>query len=202
MTRMRRAFSLIELLLVAALLLVMAWMGVMYTLSGQKQSVAIEFRAAALQAAQLVLTRLERDVASLVPGPLAAQPVPPAPGSSVELTRVSEESGRDGLPLDRDGRLMTERVAWRFDAASGQLSRNGETIRGVRMHLVEFTYVPTRPGDPAPPYGDTLVVRLVFVPPEAIGRVTADTPRAEFVTAFHATTGTLEHIHPEWVGDR
>lgn len=199
---MRRGFSLIELLLVAALLLVMAWMGVMYQLSGQKQSVAIEFRAAALQAAQLVLTKLERDVTSLLPGPLAAQAAPPAPGSSVELTRVSDASNRDGLPLDRDGRLLTERVVWRFDAATGLLARNGEPVRGVRMHLVEFTYFPTRPGDPAPPYGDTLAVRMVFVPPEAIGRVTKDTPRAEFVTAFHATSGTLDHVHTDWVGDR
>jgi prepilin-type N-terminal cleavage/methylation domain-containing protein len=197
----RSGFSLLEMLIVFALVLVMAGAALLLRVSGQQQSVAIEFRAAALQSAQLVLTRLERDVSSLVPGPLDAA-AGPMSGPSVSLTRVRDASDAQGLPLDRDRRLLTERVTWAFDAGTGTLARNGEPLRAVRMHAVQFTYFPTRPGDTAPPYGDTLAVRMVFVPPETIGRVGPDTPRVEFVTAFHAPQGTLDHVHPEWVGDR
>lgn len=199
----RGAFSLLEVLIVSALLLAIAGIAVMTRVSGQKQSVAIEFRAAALQSAQLVLTRLQRDVSSLVPGPLGAAGVsPPAPASAVSFTRVSDASGPKGLPLDARDELMTEQVLWRFDPGTHQLMRNGEAIRGVTLHQAEFTYFPARPGDTSPPFGDTLSVRLVFVPPEALGHVGANTPKAEFTTAFHAPQGTLDHVHEDWAGDR
>lgn len=198
----RRGFSLLEVLIVAGVLLLIAGIAVTMRVSGQKQSVAIEFRAAALQSAQLVLTRLQRDVSSLVPGPLTATAAAPAPASAVAFTRVSDSSGPKGLPLDARDELMTEQVAWRFDPKTHQLSRNGEVIRGVTMHQVEFTYFPARPGDASPPYGDTLLVRLVFVPPEALANVGPGTQRAEFTTSFHAPQGTLDHVHEDWAGDR
>jgi type II secretory pathway pseudopilin PulG len=192
----RRAFSFIEVIVVAGLLVVLVGGFVLYRVSGQKQSMAIEFRAAALQSAQLAITRLQRDVASLVPTPLAAQNAP-----AIELTRVSDASSARGLPLDANDALLTEQIRWAFDPKTHMLSRNGEPLRGVLMETVDFTYFPARPGETTPPFGDTLMVRMVCVPVEALGRVTADTPKVEFTTAFHATQGTLERVHEDWSGD-
>lgn len=198
----RRAFTLVEVLVVAGVLLVIVASAVLYRVSAQKQSLALEFRAASLQSAQLVITRLQRDLASLQPGPLSGAPIQPAPAPAVELTRTSERSDSRGLPLDDKDRVLTERVSWRFDRASHQLFRNGEALRAVLMESVEFTYFPCRPGDEEPPYGDTLVVRMVCVPTEALGRATPEKQRAVFSATFHSPQGTVNHMHEDWAGDR
>lgn len=199
---MRRGFSMLEILIVSALLLMAAASAAMVTLSGQKQSVAIEFQAAALTSAQMVFARLQRDLASQVPGPLSALTAAPAPAREVTLTRVSDESDARGVPLDDQDHLKTERVTWKFDPATHLVSRNGEAIKGAPMESVEFTYFPCRPGDIAPPYGDTLIVKLVVVPADAVGKSTPDTPRAFFTASFHSAQGTINHLHENWVGDR
>lgn len=199
---MRRGFSMLEILIVASLLLITAGSAAMYTLSGQKQGLGIEFQAAALTSAQMVFARLQRDLASQVPGPLSALTAVPAPAREVTLARVSDQSDARGLPLDDQDRLLTERVTWKFDPATHLVSRNGEPIRGAPMESVEFTYFPCRPGDIAPPYGDTLIVKLVVVPVEALGKTTPETPRAVFQASFHSAQGTINHLHEDWAGDR
>lgn len=192
----------LEILIVAALLLISAASAAMYTLAGQKQSVAIEFQASALTSAQMIFARLQRDLASQIPGPLSALTAVPTPAREVTLTRVTDDSDARGLPLDDQDRLKTERVTWKFDPATHLVSRNGEPIKGAPMHSVEFTYFPCRPGDIAPPYGDTLIVKLVVVPADAVGRATNDTPRAVFTASFHSAQGTINHLHENWVADR
>ncbi|MBI4862958.1 MAG: hypothetical protein HY815_22250 [Candidatus Riflebacteria bacterium] len=198
----RPAFSLVEVLVVAGVLLAVVAGGVLYQVSGQRQSLALDFRAASLQSAQLVIARLQRDVAGMVPGPLVRTFAEPTACREVTLTRTSDRSDPRGLPLDAREALLTETVRWRFDPASHLLSRNGEPVRAVRMESVEFTYFPCRPGDTTPPYGDTLVVRMVAVPPEALGRVSPRTPRAVYTARFHSPQGTINHLHEDWVGER
>ena len=199
---MRDGFTLLEVLIVAGLLLMLAGGAVMYQTSGQKQSLALEFQASSLQSAQLILARLQRDLVCMVPGPLSTARAQPTPCHEVLLTRVSESSDSRGLPLDEKDRLLTDTVVWKFDPATHLISRNGEAIKAAPMETVDFTYFPCRPRDVAPPYGDTLVVRLVAVPSEALGRSTADTPRAVFNASFHSSQGTINHLHEDWAGDR
>lgn len=199
---MRGAFSLLEALIVAALMLTMAAGAAFYQISGQRQSVALEFQASSLTSAQIVLARLQRDLVGMVPGPLSAAQAAPAPRNEVQLTRATDQSPMWGLPLDDKDHLVTETVVWKFDPKTHLLARNGDPIKAAPMEAVEFTYFPCRPGDPAPPFGDTLVVKLVVVPVEALGKVEAQTPKAVFTAAFHSSQGTINHLHENWAGDR
>jgi len=185
-----------------ALLVGIAMGTVLYLVSGQRQSVALDFQAAALQSAQLVVSRLQQDVSNLVPGELAGTFATPTPSPTIHLLRVSDAVRSDGLPLDSQDLLLVEPVSWAFDPGSHLLYRNGDPLRSAPLESVEFTFFPCRPDDPTPPYGDTLVVRLVAVPVEALGKVTSSTPRSSFTVAFHSTQGTVNHLHEDWVGDR
>ncbi|MBI4864654.1 MAG: hypothetical protein HY815_31020 [Candidatus Riflebacteria bacterium] len=196
------AFTLVEVLMVAGLVSGIVLGAVFYHVTGQRQSTALDFQAAALQSAQLVVGHLQQDLSNLQPGVLSGTYAAPTPSQGVDLTRVVERSGARGLPLDAQDAPLVESVAWRFDPATHLLYRNGEPIRGAPLESVEFTFFPCRPDDPTPPYGDTLVVRLVAVPLEALGRATAQTPRAVFTAAFHSSQGTVNHLHEDWVGDR
>jgi type II secretory pathway pseudopilin PulG len=201
MKHQRNAYSLLEILVVLALLLSMVGAFVLYYVSGQKQSLSLGFQAAALQTAQIVVATLQQDLASFVPGPLAGTYAAPTPAFSVRLTRVSDSSNSLGLPLDPHDELQTEAVNWVFDPQTHELTRNGETVHSGPLESAIFTFFPSRPGDPTPPFGDTLILQMEVVPTEALGHVTSATPKAAFTVEFHSPQGTVNHLHEEWVGD-
>jgi type II secretory pathway pseudopilin PulG len=195
------AFSLVEIMVVLGLVLGLVGSVVAYRLSGQRQSLALDFQATALQSIQLVLAALERDLSRLDPGPLAGTFSAPTPTRAMLLRCVPSMRDEPGLPLDGlEPRVQT--VRWLFDPATHLVHRQGEPLRSAPLESVEFTYFPSRPGDPTPPYGDTLVVRLVAVPLEALGAANPRTPRVAFTATFHLMNGTINHLHEDWIGDR
>lgn len=196
-----RAFSLVEVLMVVGVLAGLAAGAVLYIVSGQGQSLALDFQASALQSTQLLAGHLQRDVSNLMPRPLLDTFATPVPSNTVSLLRLAETSDPGALPLDGQGQPLVESVNWSFDPQTHLLSRNGEPIRGAPMESVEFTYFPCRPDDPTPPYGDTLIVRMVAVPLEALGRAGVGGPRVTVTAVFHSAQGTVNHLHEDWVGD-
>lgn len=196
----RPAFSLIEIVVVLGLVIGLVGGVVTYRLSGQRQSQALDFQASALQSIQLVLAALERDLARLDPGPLAGTFSAPTPTRAMVLRCVPSLRDEPGLPLD--GLVpRVETVQWQFDPATHLVYRQGEPLRSAPLESVEFTYFPSRPGDPTPPHGDTLVVRLTAVPLEALGAPGPHTPRLSFTATFHLMNGTINHLHEDWIGD-
>lgn len=197
--RRRPGFSLIEIVIVAGLVLGLVSGALFYRTTAQHQSLALDFQATSLQSFQLVRRALMRDIANTIPGPLASTFAAPVPTPAVTLRRVPEVPG---VPLDPAGDPVTEQVSWLFDPGTHLLYRQGEPLRSAPLESVEFTYFPCRPEDPNPPFGDTLIVRMVAVPVEALGRVGKNTPRAEYTFECHLAQGTTNHLHEEWVGDR
>lgn len=197
----RGGFSVLEILIVASLLAALVGGAALYQVSGNRQAVALDFRASSLQSAQLLIVHLQRDLASQVPGPLDPAGAP-THQSELAIVRASDTNGKRGLPLDANDQLLTETVTWKFDPATHYVSRNGEPIKAAPFESVEFTQFPLRPGDPSPPYGDTIIVKMVVVPPDALGKVGPATPKAVFTASFSSSQGTINHLHEDWVGDR
>jgi hypothetical protein len=198
----RRAggFSVIEILLAAALLSGILLGAGVYLVSGHRQSVTLDFRAAALQDAQRVIGRIQEDFSNLVPGRLDTTFAATSPSPGIELMKISSASGEWGLPLDAGGQLLVESISWRFDPETHQILRNEVPIEGAHFESVSFTFFPSRPEDPLPPHGDTLLVHLSVVPVESLGHVTERTLRTELDVALLSIHATVNHLHEDWVG--
>jgi len=197
-----RGFTLIETIVVVGLLTTLLLGYSYYRDASQTQSLALDFQAASLQSAQMLVTHLMRDFDNIVPSPLEVTFTEPTPRTGVAFHRITEGAGILGQPLDSEYVPITEKIEYVFDEKDHRVYRNGQPIRSALFESVDFTFFPVRPQDPAnPPYGDTLIVRMVVVPVEAIEKPKEDTPRSEFIIQFHSPQGTSNHVFEHWIGD-
>lgn len=110
--RPRRGHTLAELACVTAVLAVLLT-ALFFVLAGARRTGArVDHRAAAVQAAQVLLARLAADLDSAAPGALAL--------------------------LDAGELAIGERVTYRFDFATGFVRRNGEVVRCGPFARVSF----------------------------------------------------------------
>jgi hypothetical protein len=199
MSHRRSGFSVVELLVVLGLVGTVLGSFWLAAAGGYFQSTELDFRAAALQSAQLLVARIDADLQSFAPGALGDTFAEPMPRPGIRFDRVTD---RPGLPLDERGSPVTERVTYRFDAATRQVVRNDEPLPHGPFENVAFTFFPARPGDPTSPHGFVLVVEIEIVPADASGRADATTARAQFRMTLRSPQGTANHAASRWVGDR
>lgn len=190
---MTRGFTLIEGLMVAAVLAVAS--SVLWQLfsSGMKREQKIDFRTRALQTAALARTRIAADFNQILPS--ASVSPERATGQAVTFDRAVEGmSGEGGLPIDAKLQPKFEKITYRFDPASHRLLRNGQPVAVGLLKDLAFTFESGRER------GYTLVVELVLAPEEEVS-----SPRpsqvAKFAFSFHSPQGTLKLAHRTWVGD-
>lgn len=192
--RAPRGFTLVEGLVVVALL-ALAWILFWQLLAhGRKREAKVDFRAGAAQAAAIARARLAADFAEILPA--AASAPESARGQAVSFDVVSSSaSGEGGLPLDAKLTPKLESVTYRFDPASHRLLRNGALIQAGPFRDVRFSF------SSGPDRAYTLLMDLEMVPE---GQLDLPTPEqlARFRFAFHSPQGTLEIAHRNWAGDR
>ena len=189
--RARRAFTLVEAL-VAAALLAGALAAIYQFLSmGTRASRKLDFHLEVLQAAWLVRSRLADDLASQMP--ISPDQAVAATGAALSLLRVESGAagGVAGTCLDERLRPAATTVQWTFDPRSRRLLRNGASVTPVPIRDVTFTYVPR---DPAA-QGETLESKLTFVEPGPKGRT--ETLRLRFTCPLN----TLARAYDDFLVD-
>jgi prepilin-type N-terminal cleavage/methylation domain-containing protein len=154
--RGRSGFTIVEVIMVLGVLGAVLTAAVLAGTSSHRRSVRLDERASAQRDAQVLLERLRADLDAFVPAPSLASPT--EKHSALRLVRVASTAGR--LPLDAKGGVLTEQVAYEHDPVSGRLRRNGRPLPVSALAGVHFAYVPARPEDDEPPYGDQLVVEI------------------------------------------
>lgn len=191
---MRRGFTLVEGLVVAALLSVAGTMFWQLFSSGMKREQKVDFRTRALQTAALTRTRIASDFVSILPS--ASMAPATATGKAVTFDRVAETRVQEaGLPLDKDLKPLYDRITYRFDQQAHRIMRNNQVVSVGLIRDMEFTF------ESGKERGYTLTVVLTLCPEEEI---TAPKPSVEarFAFSFHSPQGTLALAHKEWVGDK
>jgi len=160
MNKGKGAVTLVEILVVTALLSIVLIVAVSWIVSNQRRSMSLDFWAGAHQATQVLESRLRADFDSFVP---SSSPVEDHTGelrSGITLDVVSGRSGPDGLPLGPRGRPLVDRVCYRFDRRTRRVLRNGEPVQAGPFERVGFSWVPS-PGHAAScPGAGTLVVEV------------------------------------------
>lgn len=190
---MRRGFTLIEGLVVAALLGLASTMFWQLFSSGMKREQKLDFRTRSLQTAALARTRISADFNQILPS--ASVSPEKASGQAVSFDRVVDSmTGEGGLPLDPLLQPKFEKVTYRFDPVAHHLLRNGQIVAVGLIKDLVFNF------ESGKDRGYTLSVVLTLVPEEEI-----DSPKpsqvAKFAFKFHSPQGTLELAHRTWVGD-
>jgi len=196
------AFTLTELLVVVGVISTVMICLVLYQVSGHRQSLSLDFQAAAIQSYEILVARLQEDFECLMPGPLSQTFSEPVPAQAVALRVVSSSMGANDVPIDSNQAVITDRVVYSFDPKSHWVFRNNQPLRAGPFESVQFTFFPSRPGDPTPPYGDTLILKVTIVPSEALNSGGVVTQRAAFEVMFHSPQGTANHVWEVWAGDR
>lgn len=191
---MRSAFTLVEGMVVAALLAVAGTMFWQLFSSGMKREQKVDFRTRALQTAALARARIASDIVSILPS--ASMSPSKATGKAVTFDRTPEDRTQEaGLPLDKDLKPIYDRITYRFDPATHRLMRNGTAISVGMLRDLDFTF------ESGKELGYTLTVVMTLCPEEEI---TSAKPSVEarFAFSFHSPQGTLALAHKEWVGDK
>lgn len=191
---MKGAFTLVEGMVVAALLAVAGTMFWQLFSSGMKREQKVDFRTRALQTAALARARIASDIVSILPS--ASMAPAKATGKAVTFDRTPEDRVQEaGLPLDRDLKPIYDRITYRFDPATHRLMRNGSAVAVGMLRDLDFTF------ESGKELGYTLTVVMTLCPEEEI---TSAKPsiEAKFAFSFHSPQGTLALAHKEWVGDK
>lgn len=191
---MKRGFTLVEGLVVAALLAVAGTMFWQLFSSGMKREQKVDFRTRALQTAALARARIATDFVSILPS--ASTAPTHATGKAVTFDRIPEDRVQEaGLPLDANLHPIFDRVTYRFDPATHRLIRNGTAVAVGAIRDCDFTF------ESGKELGYTLRVALTLVPEEEVASAKPSV-QARFVFSFHSPQGTLALAHKEWVGDK
>jgi type II secretory pathway pseudopilin PulG len=192
--RMSRGFTLVEGLVVAALLAVAGTMFWQLFSSGMKREQKVDFRTRALQTAALTRTRIAMDFVSILPS--ASTAPDKATGKAVTFDRIAEDRFQEsGMPLDKNLNPLTDRVTYRFDPQAHRILRNGQVINVGLVRDLDFTF------ESGKERGYTLHVDLTLCPEEEINSPKPSVV-AHFGFSFHSPQGTLTLAHREWVGDK
>lgn len=191
-------FTLVEVLIVAALFCTLLSVGLWVGYSGERHSRVLDFQAVALRSVQLLEARLSCDIDNIVPGPLGITFSEPSPQQRISLDTISDRNGYLGLPLDVDFGLLVSKVEYVFRPLDHMVYRNGESIKAGPFQNVTFTFYPSRPNDPTPPHGDVLMVDIEIVPSEAVGSVGPQKQQARFRLALRPPQATANHAVDHW----
>lgn len=130
MTPRRRAFTLVEILIVGVFSLVI--LGFLYEsfIAGSRRGRKVEVDQQAVHAFELLLARLAADLSLALPARRHAPDLveglaPGLPGKSLAFVRM----GHEGAP---------EIVRYEYDPASGHVRRNDQELGFARFELVSF----------------------------------------------------------------
>lgn len=190
----RRGFTLVEGLVVAALLAVAGTMFWQLFSSGMKREQKVDFRTRALQTAALARARIAQDFVSILPS--ASMAPAKDKGKAVTFDRIAEDRVQEaGLPLDKDLKPLYDRVTYRFDQQAHRLMRNGAVVAVGMIRDLDFTF------ESGKELGYTLSVVLTLCPEEEINNPKPSV-EGKFAFSFHSPQGTLALAHREWVGDK
>ena len=191
---MNRGFTLIEGLVVAALLAVASTMFWQLFSSGMHREQKVDFRTRALQTAALARARIAQDFVSILPA--ASMSPAKATGKAVTFDRTPEDRVQEaGLPLDKDLKPIYDRITYRFDPATHRLMRNGAAVAVGAIRDLDFTF------ESGKELGYTLTAVLTLCPEEEVNSAKPSV-EANFSFSFHSPQGTLALAHKEWVGDK
>ena len=192
---MRRAYTLIEILVV--LLIVGTAMGIVLDLyfQGQGQSARLDFRLTGLQAAFLLRSHLADDLSSSLPALAAAAPVPNASAITVRRVTRRENAGEAGTCLDADLRPVADTVTWEFDPGTHRVLRDGVPVSSARFLDVTFSYLPA-----TAERGETVELHAVVVPDGALDSPTRTSFDVQELISFsfHVPQATALRAYPEY----
>ena len=192
---MRRGFTLIEGLVVAALIGVAGTMFWQLFSTGMRREQKLDFRTRALQTAALTRARIAQDFASILPS-ASATPAKATSKDGVSFDRIPEDKVQEaGLPLDANLNPLVEKVTFRFDRVAHRLLRNGQLVAVGLIRDMEFAF------ESGADRGYTLTVTVVLCPEEEIASARPSI-ETRFSFSFHSPQGTLALAHKQWVGDR
>lgn len=202
MASRRSAVSMVEAVVVVAVLALIVIATAGLARSGHRHSSSLDFWAGAHQTAQVLEARVRADFESFVPGTSPSGRLCAGTRPEVTFDVVSAQVRPDGLPLDSDGGLLTETVTYRFDSTTRQVTRNGKPVLCGSFEQVGFTWLPEPDGGRARACEGTLAVDVQIVPPGSSGRVRDDTPVSRFrflIRPPQAMGGPLTAL---WASDR
>jgi len=185
---MRRAFTLVEVMVVIGLLSIMIGAFVLSRASGEHQVVDLDFHATALRSSQLLFAVVKADFDNYAP---PATPVTPAAPSQPEVAFSRYRSG--ALTLDAQHHAETEPVTFRFDRTQHKVFRGNAPIEAGPFESVKFTLAPGAAGD-------VLRVEVEIVPPEFLGRGGAGAQRAQFLVDMTGLQSVVNQAYDRWTG--
>ena len=193
---MRRAFTLVEILIVLVLVGTAVGLALQVYFQGHGQAARLDFRLTGLQAAFLLRARLADDLTAAVPALAGSAPIPNASAMTIRRITSRDGVGVDGIPLDDALQPITEDVTWEFEGASHRVLRNGVPVTTARFLDVTFSYLPA-----SEERGETMEIHAVIVPDRALddpSRTTFDVQ--ELISfSFHLPQATALRAYPEYV---
>lgn len=198
---MRRAFTVVEVALAAAIasvVLVVLWQ---VFSSAHRESVDAERRLQAVAALQRLSQALEADLSLLAPGDGAVQVTDRGAGLSFQAAHV------DAKAAPGEGLLTFSPLVYRLDRGAHTVLRTAaaatRALPGVRLLDLRFALTPRLVvgAPPAPVAPDCLLVQAVWAPTEDL--IAGRTPRAQDVVSLSLSFG-LAHLSdderfPGWV---
>lgn len=167
---MRRGFTLVEIVLMAAIASVMAGAIWYVFISTSRQSQKLDVRMRAMQASHLLLEMIQTDLKSFYYDEALYRDL-----AMVDRALPSRESWRLTFYVFKDyatpttdttgGVVATESVQYQFDPATHTVSRNGEPFKLARFESVTFKLEESEPGtNPA----NVLEIKVVYVAEDAL----------------------------------
>lgn len=191
---MRKAFTLIEGLVVCTLLGIMIMMFWQAMSQGIKREGRLDFRQKAIQNAGLTLARMGDDFSQLIP--VRPKVADKKIAYSVIFDRVSPDAtnGPGGTPLDAGGQPVLQSVTYRHDPQRRVFLRDGHVIASGMIDDMELTYETTAAE------GFQVRLDMDLVPEAELGSKTPS-QKAEFGFSFFSPAGSRAMTNDSWVGD-
>jgi hypothetical protein len=198
----RRAFTLVEVTVMGAVAIML--LGIFYSLfvSSSMDSQKLSRKLQSIQAAHLLLERLEDDLkqAVYVRGTFDMQVFNHGTGSAnaVVFYRVDP---RVASPADGGTSVKVERVEYVWDPLSCKVVVNGKAFAGGLFKRLEFRYTEGTPAAEPPVYADYLTVTVTGIPDEDAKRKIEDIDLRELTTlvaSFSFRARAMARAYEPW----
>ena len=199
----RRAFTLIEVIIMSVVGLML--LGIVYSIfiSSSKDSAKMNRKLQAIQAGHLLLERLENDIkqAFYLKGVYDLQVMNHQGGfgNAVAFYRLDPKAE---LPGSGEGKpVKVERIEYIFSPVTARVYINGKPFTTGLFKRVEFSYKPSNIKANPPVYADTLTVTVTGIPDELAKKDISEIDErdlATLVSTYSFRARAIKTAYPAW----
>ena len=198
---MRKAFTLIEVVIMSAVGMMLMAMAYSFFLSSAKDSTKTSKKLQSIQATVLFLERLQNDIKQSFYLKGKYKPSLIYTGAKANGLTFYKIAGKS-FPPDKDSPLELEQVTYQFSPVTSQIYINNKPFGAGRFKYVEFAISESNFNSSPPVFGDTLIVNIVSIADEDAGTKLEDIDTRQAstqVATFCFRQQAISKFYDKWV---